>query len=202
MQIYKLQESEIGLTKRLISRVRAVSERSFVGGSFLNLTAIRYDMLDDSRYNKDRCSIFLSFPYFSIKKPELKSNAYSKGAPEHPTRTLLQSRYRLNKTIKRDESQCISNLTGDKLKACIKAPDLDTAHLTRRKVDERVHVAQLWTLIIGLGESITPRVEVKNPQRPDLDNGRELRTLKGSLSRLHCYIRQVSVEAGDKHGFA
>ena len=160
LQIHKLQESEIGLTKRLISRVRAVSERSFVGGSFLNPTAIRYDMLDDSRYNKDRCSIFLSFPYFSVEKPELKPNTYGKGAPEHPTRTLLQSRYRLNKTTKRDESQCISDLTGDKLKSCIKAPDSDTAHLAGRKVDERVHVAQLWTLIIGLGKSITPTAKV------------------------------------------
>ena len=150
--IHGLQESEIGLTKRLINRIRVDSERSFVNGNFLIPTAIRYDMLDDSRYNKDRCSIFLGFPYFAVKKQEEeKLGAFSKGARQHPARTLLQSRYRLNKTTKRDESQCITELSGDKLKSCIEAPPDATEHLTRKKVEELIYVPQLWTLIIGLG---------------------------------------------------
>ena len=146
-----MQESEIGLTKRLINRVRLISERSFVHGSFLNPTSIRYDMLDDSIYNKDKCSIFLGFPYFAVKKPDEKLSAFSKGAPQHPARTLLQSRYRLNKTTKRDESQCITELNGDQLISCIKALPQATAHLTHKKVEEIIYVPQLWTLIIGLG---------------------------------------------------
>ena len=150
--VHGLQESEIGLTKRLINRIRLVSERSFVNGKFLIPTAIRYDTLDDSRYNKDKCSIFLSFPYFAVKKQEeQKQGAFGKGASQHPARTLLQSRYRLNKTTERDESQCITELSGDKLKSCIKAPPSATEHLTRKKVEELIYVPQLWTLIIGLG---------------------------------------------------
>lgn len=120
-------------------------------GSFLNPTAIRYDMLDDSKYNKDRCSIFLSFPYFAVRKPEEKPGVFSKGSPEHPQRTLLQSRYRLNETTKRDESQCITELSGEKLKSCIVAPHAETTHLTHNRVEELIFVPQLWTLIIGLG---------------------------------------------------
>lgn len=150
MQIHGLQESEIGLTRRLINWIGLVSERSFVHGRYLDPTALRYDMLDDSRYNKDRCSIFLGFPYFVVRKPEAKRSTFSKGAPEHPLRTLLQSRYRLNETTQRDESQCITELPGDKLKSCIRAPHSDTAHLTHQKVEELIYVPQLWTLIIGL----------------------------------------------------
>ena len=128
-----------------------MAERVFVNGRFINPVAIRYDMLDDSRYNKDKCSMFLSFPYFAIRKPDEHPPSFGNGSPEHPTRTLLQSRYRLNETTKRDESQCITELIGDKLKRCIKAPHTSTAHLTRKRVEELIYVPQLWALIMGLG---------------------------------------------------
>ena len=130
-----------------------MAEHHFVNGRFLSPVAIRYDMLDDSRYNKDKCSMFLSFPYFTIRKPEDPPPSFRNGAPEHPMRTLLQSRYRLNETTKRDESQCISELVGDKLKHGIKAPESETAHLNGKKVEELIYVPQMWALIVGLGTS-------------------------------------------------
>lgn len=57
LRSHGLQESEIGLSKRLINRIRLVAEQTFVNGKFLNPTAIRYDVLDDSKYSKDRCSM-------------------------------------------------------------------------------------------------------------------------------------------------
>ena len=149
-----LQESEIGLTKRLLKRVKLVSERAFVGGSFLTPTAIRYDMLHDSRYSKDKCCIFLSFPYFAVAKPQKRKN-YIKGDSEHPTRTLLQSQYRLNETIERDNSQCIRMLGGETLKSCVKASQADTSHLSRKKTEELIHVPQMWAMILGLGSYLS-----------------------------------------------
>lgn len=73
-----------------------------------------------------------------------------KGDPKHPVRTLLQSHYRLNKTVERDKDQCISLLQGKNLKSCIDAPDMETAHLNSRKAKELIYVPQLWGLIIGL----------------------------------------------------
>ena len=151
LQIHGLQKSEVGLTKRLVKRIGLVSKCSFVHDRFFNPIAIRYDIFDDSRYNKDRCLIFLAFPYFALRKPEEKPNAFRKDEPEHPARTLLRSRYRLNKTTKRDESQCIKELSGDKVKSCVDATYLETGHLNSKQVLELVYVPQLWTLIIGLG---------------------------------------------------
>lgn len=83
-----------------------------MGGSFLTPLALRYDLLDDSRYSVDKCCIFLSFPYFDLHKaqPLVPSK---KRDTEHPQRTLLQSRYRLNKTAARDQSQCVRMLKGE-----------------------------------------------------------------------------------------
>ncbi|KAL8704098.1 MAG: hypothetical protein Q9201_002732 [Fulgogasparrea decipioides] len=145
---FGLQDSEVGLTKRLLKRVRLVSERAFVGGSFLTPTAIRYDMLNDSRYGADKCCAFLNFPFFAVRKAQKKA-AFVKGDSKHPTRTLLQSRYRLNETIDRDDSQCIRMLDARSLKSCIKAPEAETAHLTRGGVDELIYVPQMWALIMG-----------------------------------------------------
>lgn len=150
-----LQESEIGLTGRLLKRVKLVSERAFVGGSFLTPTAIRYDMLDDSRYSKDKCCIFLGFPYFAVARPQ-KGRVYDKGDDEHPTRTLLQSHYRLNQTVERDRSQCVSTLDGETLRACVEAPKKDTIHLSRKKTEELIYVPQLWAVIMGLGRRRVP----------------------------------------------
>ena len=149
-----LQESEIGLTRRLLRRVRKKAERDFVGGSFLTPLALRYDILDDSIYSVDKCCIFLSFPYFDVHQP-LQKRKFKKGHVEHPTRTLLQSRYRLNETTERDKSQCVRMLKGEALKACVDALNPICDRPMPKVTEELIHVPQLWALIMGVDRMIT-----------------------------------------------
>ena len=149
--------SERGLTRRLIRRVRTLAERDFVGGRFLNPTAIRYDNQDISRYTVDKTCIFFSFPYFYIDKPEFRKH-FGKKEDQHPPRTLLQSHYRLNKTIDRDEYQCISMLEKvnsteqEKLEQGMPEWQKRKRRVCRRKTAENlVYVPQLWGVIAGLG---------------------------------------------------
>ena len=149
-----LQDSEVGLTKRLLKRVRLVTERAFVGGSFLSPTAIRYDMLNDSRYGGDKCCAFLNFPYLAMMGAQ-KTMAFGKGDPRHPTRTLLQSRYRLNETGNRDDSQCIRMLDTRSLKSCIQDPRAGSTWPAGEDDDMLIYVPQLWTLIMGRDRMVT-----------------------------------------------
>ena len=149
-----LQESEIGLTRRLLKRVRKMAERAFVGGSFLAPLALRYDMLDSSKYRVDTCSIFLAFPYFAMDKVQSRKS-FTKGSLEHPARTLLQSCYRLNDTAERDRFQCVKMLKREILRSCIDAPNADLAQVSRNVRDELIYVPQLWALVLGLDKMIT-----------------------------------------------
>lgn len=145
-----MQESEVGLTRRLLKRVRAQSQRPFVGGSFVTPSALRYDILNDSKYSADKCCIFINFPYFLVANPQARK-LLAKGDPKNPMRTLLQSHYRLNETTERDKMQCIKMLNSEKLKSCILSPSAETAHLTDEFADHLIHVPQMWALILGLG---------------------------------------------------
>ena len=149
-----LQDNEVGLTKRLLKRVQLVTERAFVGGSFLSPTAIRYDMLNDSRYGGDKCCAFLNFPYLAVMRAQ-KTMAFGRGDSRHPTRTLLQSRYRLNETGDRDDSQCIRMLDARSLKSCIKDPRAGTTWPTEKGDDKLIYVPQLWALIMGRDHMVT-----------------------------------------------
>ena len=144
--------SERGLTRLLIQRVRTATERDFVGGRFLTPTAIRFDNQDVSRYTVDKTWVFFSFPYFHIAKPEFRQHFRQK-ENQHPPRTLLQLHYRLNKTIDRDEYQCISML---KEVNSTKQEEPEREKRKRRgcrpkTVKEVVYVPQLWGVIAGLG---------------------------------------------------
>ncbi|KAL9027900.1 MAG: hypothetical protein Q9196_003646 [Gyalolechia fulgens] len=149
-----LQDSEVGLTKRLLKRVKLVTERAFVGGSFLSPTAIRYDMLNDSKYGGDKCCTFLNFPYLAVMRAR-KTMAFGRGDSRHPTRTLLQSRYRLNGTGDRDDSQCIRMLDARALKSCIEGSRAETTRLKGKVDDELIYVPQLWALIMGRDHMVT-----------------------------------------------
>ena len=146
-----LSESEIGLTKRLLGRVRSTSEKSFVGGKYLVPTALRYDNQDVSRYTVDKTCIFFSFPYFLVADSSFREYA-AKGKEEHPPRTLLQSRYRLNKTIERDEKQCIRLLDGKGVTSSIAVQAGDEISIPAKGTQHLVYVPQLWGVIIGLGK--------------------------------------------------
>ncbi|KAL8797355.1 MAG: hypothetical protein Q9195_000510 [Heterodermia aff. obscurata] len=149
-----VQESEIGLTRRLLKRLRLESERPFVGGKFLTPMALRYDSLDSSKYSADKCCIFLAFPYFEIRKEQTKQITV-KHDQEHRMRSLLQSVYRLNNTVERDKTQSIRMLSSKKLTSCIKAEGGDLSDISRKGKEELIYVPQLWALVIGLDRLIT-----------------------------------------------
>ena len=149
-----LQESEIGLTRRLLKRVRKNAERAFVGGSFLSPLALRYDILDGSRYSGDKSCIFLAFPYFSVDKVQPRK-PFTKGGLEHPVRTLLQSCYRLNNTAERDRFQCVRMLESEILRSCIDGSERDLTQISRKVKEELIYVPQLWVLVLGLNKMIT-----------------------------------------------
>ena len=130
----------------------AVAQSPFIGGSFLNPLALRYDILRDSRYSFNKSCLFLSFPYFAITKPRRNRN-FQKGGEDHPMRTLLQTHYRLIDTTERDKLQIVKSLDGPTLKQCINAPEQDVKHLLNDPVGEVVHVPQMWALILRSSRS-------------------------------------------------
>ncbi|KAG8527329.1 uncharacterized protein KY384_007481 [Bacidia gigantensis] len=149
-----LQESEARLTHRLIGGVKRKAEKPFVGGSFLNPLSLRYDSMDDSKYNVGKCSTFIAFPYFLVAKEGI-SPLYEKAKPDHPIRTLLQSCYRLNDTSERDETQCIRMLSRKALRSCIKLEDDKLPDVSRKVQEELIYVPQLWALTLGLDKLVT-----------------------------------------------
>lgn len=126
------------------------AEREFVGGRFLTPLALRYDNQDVSRYTVDKTCIFFSFPYFLVAEPGLRKH-YERDDPRHPARTLLQSHYRLNKTIDRDKDQCISLLKRGTVATSINVSDKGKQRRSRSAIKELVFVPQLWGIIDGLG---------------------------------------------------
>ncbi|KAL8818153.1 MAG: hypothetical protein Q9223_003157 [Gallowayella weberi] len=139
----------VGLSKRLLNRVRLVTERDFVNGNFLTPAVMRYDLHNASLY-----CMFVSFPYFAVAGRRTQKK-FDKGDGRHPIRTLLQSRYRLNETVDRDKSQCIRMIGGSALKSCIQAPVNETERLIRQLNNDLIYVPQMWTLIMGPGHVLT-----------------------------------------------
>lgn len=121
-----LQNSEVGLTRRLLRRVR---KQAFVSGNFLTPLALRYDILDDFKYSVDKCYTSLSFPYFAVGKAKSRKT-FTKGSQEHPTRTLLQSAYRLNNIVEQDKFQFIRMLEQETLKSRVLMPQCKTKHIS------------------------------------------------------------------------
>ena len=146
-----LSKAEIDLTRRLLKRLRTVAERPFVGGRYLTPLTLRYDNQDVSRYTVDKTCIFFSFPYLAMATPDFRKH-FSKGFHEHPPRTLLQSRYRLNNTTDRDHFQCISMLKGSEVRTHVKTLDRDSnSDSLGKKTQQLLYVPQFWGIIIGLG---------------------------------------------------
>ena len=139
-----------GLTRRLLKRVRSTAEREFVGGRFLTPVALRYDNQDVSRYTVDKTCIFFSFPYFRVAKSGLRKH-FEKGDQRHPPRTLLQSHYRLNRTVDRDEDQCITLLKDGNLASLTNESEKARRSWPSRTIDYLVFVPQFWGVIDGLG---------------------------------------------------
>lgn len=80
---------------------------------------------------------------------------YARGDPLHPLRTILQSHYRLNKTVDRDEDQCITLVKDGTLASSILASEKPKRFWSSREIDDLIFVPQLWGIIDGLDTLIS-----------------------------------------------
>jgi hypothetical protein len=139
------------LTRRLLKRVWATDERDFIGGKFLIPGATRYD--GQSKNDDEKPCTFFNFPYFSVEIPRTRTQSQVQpagGNLEHPVRTLLQSRYRLEATDDRDQDQSITKLTRREVNTCIR-PSSNHAgqNINNNKSKPIIHVPQLWCLSLS-----------------------------------------------------
>lgn len=156
-----------------------MKERNYVGGKFLITGPIRYDGRLLERDDDDHPCIFFSFPYLAVGDFHDGARAAATSRPDqsaaqgeqcdthgsarglfktkktsiHPVRTLLQSRYRLESTKKRDDNQSITTLTKKEVKDCISASKDPARQVDGVKSKPKIHVPQLWGLSVSGGTS-------------------------------------------------
>ena len=136
-----LGADDMALVGRLLNKVRNTSEKKFVHGRYLKPITLVYEGEDPdvstSKYPEERhvrkIATFVSLPVFTMCCP--KRHTSTKEFEGHPVRALLQSRYRLESTKRRDKEQVITKTTSIK------------DHLAHK--DHVVHVPQIWVLIIN-----------------------------------------------------
>ena len=151
--------------------MRANAERKYIDGKFLVPGPVRYDgQLSQSGEDDHPCTFF-SFPYFALgdfeSKAKEEANQFPqnntgsanagrpmKGSGIHPVRMLLQSRYRLESTRKRDQDQSIGTLTTQEVVDCVRMPLGEVELVKGNKWKQKIHVPQLWVLSISGGEFI------------------------------------------------
>ena len=145
------------LTQRLLKRVWLSDERDFIGGKFLQPTAIRYDGQPKATSEEARPCTFFNFPYLSLDTHRRKTcmqgcnECYRTGSKGHPKRTLLQSRYRLESTAAKDESQSITALSRQDIAKCLKPSNKQVALSNSTNALPILHVPQLWIASLSGG---------------------------------------------------
>lgn len=147
MQTPGIGDDDMALVVRLLKKVRKISEKKFVHGRYLKPITLVYDGVDPDASAPHRpgdmhvrkTATFVSFPFFTICCP--KRHTSDKEFEGHPVRALLQSRYHLESTKRRDKEQVITKTTSIK------------DHLAHK--DHLVHVPQIWALIINNHTIIT-----------------------------------------------
>jgi hypothetical protein len=125
---------------------------------------VRYDGRLSQDDFHDRPCLFFCFPYLAVGDFKRKSNEQTPGvqvsvqhspppklSPVHPVRTLLQSRYRLESTKKRDSSQSITLLSKEDVQDCIRLPHGTIQPPRTKKWREKIHVPHFWGLSISGG---------------------------------------------------
>ena len=142
-----LGDDDMALVGRLLNRVRNTSEKQFVHGRYLKPITLVYEGEDPDVLPSDRpgerharkTATFVSLPVFTTCCP--KRHTSTKDFEGHPVRALLQSRYRLESTKRRDKEQVITK----------------TRSIKQRLAHEEhvIHVPHIWILIINNNTIIT-----------------------------------------------
>lgn len=142
-----LGDDDMALVGRLLNRVRNTSEKQFVHGRYLKPITLVYDGEDPDVPSSDhpeerhvrKTATFVSLPVFTTCCP--KRHTSTKESEGHPVRALLQSRYRLESTKRRDNEQVITKTRSIK------------NHLAHE--EHVIHVPHIWVLIINNSTIIT-----------------------------------------------
>ena len=147
-QLYKevtqtpgLGNDDLALVGRLLDKVKKTSEKKFVHGRYLKPVTLVYEGEDPDRSASHRpgesrvrkTATFVSLPVFTTCYP--KRHTSTKEFEGHPVRALLQSRYRLESTKRRDKEQVITKTTS------IRDQLAHESHV--------VHLPQIWALMIN-----------------------------------------------------
>lgn len=129
-----LGPDDIALVARLLNTVQKTCEKHFVHGRFLKPVILVYDGEDpDEALGVQKTATFVGLPIFTTSFPY--RHATGKDFEGHPVRALLQSRFRLDSTKRRDKEQVITKTSSS------------NGHI--------VHVPQIWALIINKSTVIT-----------------------------------------------
>ena len=120
---------------QLLNKVQKTSEKKFVYGRYLKPTTVVYYGEESSGAVRkiSKTATFVSLPVFWLERP--REHTSTKDSAGHPSRALLQSRYRLETTENRDQEQVIAK--------------------SRPNEKRIVHVPQIWALIINRSMYIT-----------------------------------------------
>ena len=136
-----LGDDDLALVGRLLNKVRNTSERKYVHGRYLKPITLVYEGEDPDLFASygtqerpaGKTATFVSLPVFTTCVP--KRHTSTKEFEGHPVRALLQSRYRLESTKRRDKEQVITKTTS------IRDQLAHEHHV--------VHVPQIWALMIN-----------------------------------------------------
>ena len=124
-----LDGDDLTIVARLLNKIQKTCEKRFAHGKFLKPVTIVYDgegpVGSTSGYRKTATFLCLSIFWLN----HLRERTPVEVSTGHPSRGLLQSRYRLESTERRDREQVIAK--------------------SRRHEDRVVHVPQLWALLIN-----------------------------------------------------
>jgi hypothetical protein len=126
--------------------VQGSDERDFVGGKFLLPTAVRYDGRSKATTEPVKPCTFFNFPYLSLEEHRVGAcqDCQSAGPKDHPKRTLLQSRYRLERTSDKDEEQSVTTLSFEEIKKCVSAVTQNKIFNPYTTLKPLLHVPQVW----------------------------------------------------------
>lgn len=142
-----------------MKRIKTTAERKTVGGKYLITGPVRYDGISSQESERDRPCMFFSFPYFAVgdfvtQQDQRRTFGVQRSKREssnHHVRMLLQSKYRLESTQKRDEAQSITSMLPSEVQDCIQLPQDASVEVKSNKWKQKIHVPQLWCLSVSGG---------------------------------------------------